>query len=243
MCARLSLAGAGVRASQMMVSEEPCVDTIAGCSEEVYVAARTSLSGIEITWLIFELGFVLDQQYQTYISGWPPRTQWRLGYLLLSCALLMRMLSLWPSLWLPYVEDWIDSGQLHFMGGTLIDEGRRALKGSTGLASRVTIGGGVPHHPVSLPDTCYRIFQIITSLNALLHSLELLPFLNRIHQPFGVLVICIEQMMADLERFFEIYLIAFLAFSISMVGFGNVRTNAYRTPTRMRLHKMRPTYA
>ena len=115
------------------------------------------------------------------------------------------------------------------MSGTHIDESRRALKGaagggSPGLASRVTIGAATDH-PEDLADTCYRIFQIITSLNALLHSLELLPFLNRIHQPFGVLVICIEQMMADLERFFEIYLIAFLAFSISMIGFGNVRTS------------------
>ena len=208
----------------MMVSAEPCVDTISGCSYEVYSSARASLSNIEITWLIFEFGFVLDQTCQSYTSGWPSRGQWRVGYFLLASALLMRVLSLWPSFWMPYVDDWIDSGSIPFGWGAPTDEGRRALKGaspSTGFAYRVTVSTGPT--PDNLADACYRAFQIITSLNALIHSLELLPFLNRVHQPFGVMYICIEQMMVDLVRFMELYLIVFLAFSITMIGFSNVR--------------------
>ena len=36
-------------------------------------------------------------------------------------------------------------------------------------------------------------------------------------------VLQVEQMMVDLVRFMELYLIVFLAFSITMIGFSNVR--------------------
>eukprot|EP00966_Prymnesium_polylepis_P256371 5922377-Prymnesium_polylepis.1 len=69
----------------------------AACSDDSVAlgVARSSLSKIEYTWMTFELGIVIDQTYQSFVSGFPSRKQWRLGYTLLSCILVLRTLSIY----------------------------------------------------------------------------------------------------------------------------------------------------
>ena len=47
----------------------------------------------------------------------------------------------------------------------------------------------------------FQAYQVVISINALTHSLELLPFITRLHPRFGVLVIVVEKMMLDLKLF------------------------------------------
>eukprot|EP00966_Prymnesium_polylepis_P221028 5112721-Prymnesium_polylepis.1 len=77
---------------------------------------------------------------------------------------------------------------------------------------------------------------IVLSLNALTHSLEIVPviceigfdnmhmhthrFLTKLHESFGVLHITVEQMIEDLFLFLEYYLLIVAAFSLTFVGLG-----------------------
>jgi len=81
---------------------------------------------------------------------------------------------------------------------------------------------GLSHVPSAerdgVPLELFRAYQIVVSLNALTHSLELLPFITRLDQRFGVLVIVVENMIADLKLFLEYLAVVQIAFSLAFLG-------------------------
>ena len=110
------------------------------------------ITRLEVVWLVFELGILLDQVHQSITAGYPPRLQWKVGYTLFGAAVVFRTVVFF------FRDD--EAGTAH---------------------------------------NAYQAFQISVSLNAILHVLELQPYLNRLHRNFGVLSITLEEMMDDVS--------------------------------------------
>uniref|UniRef100_A0A7S3AMF8 TRPM SLOG domain-containing protein n=1 Tax=Haptolina ericina TaxID=156174 RepID=A0A7S3AMF8_9EUKA len=70
------------------------------------------------------------------------------------------------------------------------------------------------------PQRFYQGYQVGSSLNAIVISLELLPFITRLHREFGVLVIMVEQMIYDVLLFLEFFIVMCIAFTIAFFGVG-----------------------
>ena len=73
----------------------------------------------------------------------------------------------------------------------------------------------------------FQAYQVVISINALTHSLELLPFITRLHPRFGVLVIVVEKMMLDLKLFVEYLAVVFGAFTLAFFGLGRAGMHSY----------------
>jgi hypothetical protein len=105
--------------------------------QDAVASARLGLSSLEVVWLVFEFGFVLDQTHQSFKSGFPSRTQWRVGYAFFFTAMMLR-------------------------------------------TAFVLLPAGEEFDENDCPHWCFRSFQIVLSLNALTHSLEIVPVICEI---------------------------------------------------------------
>jgi len=86
---------------------------------------------------------------------------------------------------------------------------------------------GLTDYESGWPQALYQTYQVVSSLNAIVISLELLPFITRLHREFGVLVIMAEQMLYDVLLFLEFFVVMAIAFTIAFFGMGRAGMHDY----------------